>query len=196
MKQYVENLVDEGKTAEGDMPCPSGLCEGQKVITPHLVQELLDGRHLERFHRFALDSLEHQEQDEHEIYKTCPRCEFPAYIPKGLKEVYCGRPGCKFRYCPQCLEEYHPKTSCEKEKKKRAREEAAALRGQLQFRPCPVCAMKIQRDGGCKYMRCPSKQCKGKTYFCYSCMALLKTKHQIHKCTDPSEPISNRCQVF
>ncbi len=71
---------------------------------------------MEKYEHFMLRGLEKVDENADEIYKVCPLCETGAFIPRNLKEVYCGKPGCKYRFCPLCFDKYHPKLTCKQQR--------------------------------------------------------------------------------
>jgi hypothetical protein len=76
--------------------------------------------------------------------------------------VQCSVPGCKAFICVLCRQLDHNRQTCEQ-----ARNRASSNWQDLNVRLCPTCNTGIQRNGGCKTIRCSN--CS--TRFCFHCLS-------------------------
>ena len=67
---------------------------------------------------------------------------------------------CNHIYCRLCLEEYHPKKTCEENK-----EMTLKIFKNLNIKRCPECSYAIEKKDGCNHV-----QCNCKIHFCWLCL--------------------------
>ena len=94
-------------------------------------------------------------------------------------------PSCTEVYCVKCRRMAHINKTCKefdneinnKDIEDQLRSEAKLLG----LKTCPHCKTTCERISGCKFMRCYSKQCKGKKNFCLLCeKPLTERQHYDH----------------
>lgn len=83
---------------------------------------------------------------------------------------------CNKEYCSHCLFLHDQTLTCEQAEKNRPGDKQSEEWKQKNTKNCPRCESSIEKDGGCKYVRCTT--CKRE--FCWECLGLYE--HQDHIC--------------
>lgn len=98
-------------------------------------------------------------------YRECPHCQTPSTAGPTAQsnEIFCG--ACGETYCFVHLNA-HPGKGCRQYERGRRADEKAAQRTIRQFtRPCPQCAIRIEKSADCNHMTCT----KCGAHFCWIC---------------------------
>eukprot|EP00927_Polykrikos_kofoidii_P079530 TRINITY_DN76305_c0_g1_i1.p1 TRINITY_DN76305_c0_g1~~TRINITY_DN76305_c0_g1_i1.p1 ORF type:complete len:533 (+),score=93.66 TRINITY_DN76305_c0_g1_i1:50-1600(+) len=165
-RQYIEHSVTEGKNCM-NLRCPAPGCN--EALRRENFQKLLVGDALERFGRFAAESLV---DDSRGRARWCPSqgCgRATRQPPSGDTEVRCS---CGFTWCFACGTDAHLPVSCDtvrkwEEKNRNEAEDATWIK--VNTKPCPKCMRGIEKNGGCMHMTCMKPGGCGHD-FCWICM--------------------------
>ena len=188
----VLTLISEGDV--GDAICCS---ECSRPLDPQLVFSVLDVETREKYDEFLLRNINVKENEKlvRCIGKPGINCEYKQIVSKDRDEYEC--PQCGAIFCPKCNKEVHRKMKCE-EFALLQNTQDPMIKEEIQkgnMALCPWCFLPICKDKGCKYMACPSKECKDVRFFCWDCRAKLTERHQEHSCIT-KDVISNRFKRF
>ncbi len=109
-----------------------------------------------------------------------PNCNH-AYAYNGqARNMRC--PACRQRYCANCLLNHANNIPCEQAMQNNIADNANAAANQewqrRNTKPCPRCNVRIQKNGGCNYMRC--RQCRYE--FCWRCLQHRRHHDPGHRC--------------
>ena len=188
---YLRDKIQNAQVAENNLVCP----DCGEHINPQIIKAQVDESTFLKFERFSIEGWTPQEPDCLHFKCKGTDCDFQALLSIRASKFSC--PKCNKESCAKCGMLPHPEVSCDKLAKKMFN-----LQNDRDFKDlrskmlqCPVCFELIEKEGGCKYMTCTSKDCKGKTYFCSDCLKHLKKNHQKHECHTP-DILRNRCLVF
>jgi len=175
--------------------CPAHNCS--TVLLPGEFTPLASKDALQRFDRFI---EYHQEllqrlqanlnaenvNTEKEIH--CPGCNSKDVRKSKRQRMKCNQ--CGIPFCSGCSKKHSRSMTCQQyveflreearreEERRRAEEEAKLNKTYMEnpIRPCPCCAILVQRNGGCNFMTCRCGQ-----YFCNICGTPLdRTKTSSH----------------
>jgi len=164
--QYLQHAVNEGKACL-DLRCIAPGCN--EAVRPSTFCRLVSGDELERYERFATESLI---DDSRGRARWCPgqNCGRAAPEPaSGEREIICP---CGTTWCFDCGTDAHLPVPCETVKRweEKDRVEAAdRMWIKLNTKMCPTCQNPIEKNGGCMHMTCRKPGGCGHE-FCWICM--------------------------
>lgn len=163
-REYIHHAVLEGKACL-DLRCPAPGCN--EAVRPSAVTSLVTGPVLERYRRFAAESLIDDGRGGWCPGQECGRAsEEP---PMGRKEVHCR---CGTLWCFGCRTDAHLPVACEVVRKwedKNRNEGGDATWIKVNTKFCPKCTNPIEKNGGCMHMTCRKPGGCGHE-FCWICM--------------------------
>eukprot|EP00823_Brevimastigomonas_motovehiculus_P001753 TRINITY_DN1238_c0_g1_i1.p1 TRINITY_DN1238_c0_g1~~TRINITY_DN1238_c0_g1_i1.p1 ORF type:complete len:559 (+),score=173.09 TRINITY_DN1238_c0_g1_i1:23-1699(+) len=149
MKQHLETNIQNGNTAK--LKCIA--CS--HLLKPAEIQYVVSKKMFEKYLDFSTDA--HLRSDPN--CRWCPKkgCSTPMIGDKQHPMMRC--PKCKFQFCFNCqTDEWHSGTTCEKfqEWKKLNNQTEAKFAEYVasNTKPCPKCAVRIEKNGGCDHMHC------------------------------------------
>lgn len=174
ISMFIESNVNESKVTDQDLSCP--LC--LEPIANMILKALLSRDNFIKLEKFRIRNYVPVEKNA--VFFKCPGndCEFIAIVDENEESVKCPIDG--IVCCPKCRREVHSKMTCEEydrmQKDKVIDDEFAIAAKALGFKTCPHCKVMCERMSGCNFMRCMSKDCKGKKNFCLLCEKPLNEK--------------------
>lgn len=118
--------------------------------------------------------------------KHCPspNCNYVFINDDQIREIKC--PSCNHEYCASCLLPHQLDITCAEARNARTAEEIENERwNAINTRPCPGCNVRIEKNGGCKYMTCG--HCKQP--LCWDCGIVLRQSHEDHPCIPVTRPV-------
>ncbi|XP_056016354.1 E3 ubiquitin-protein ligase parkin-like isoform X2 [Ostrea edulis] len=172
--QLNERRFVEDPGAGYSLPCPAG-CPDSLIKDPHHFC-LLGTEQYERYKSFAAEEYLLQNGG-----LMCPAlgCGAGLLLEELSQKVIC--PSCRFEFCRECRDAYHPEEECNThhtagasgQEVDNSLEQAMRAHNELESmetidkisKPCPKCRVKTERSGGCMHMTC--SVCK--TDWCWIC---------------------------
>ena len=116
----------------------------------------------ERLNILMLRGLENFIMKNKKVYSFCPKvsCKNILLLKNfgDYNSTKCEI--CNHIYCRLCMEEYHPKKTCEENK-----EMTLKIFKNLNIKRCPECSYAIEKKDGCNHV-----QCVCKIHFCWLCL--------------------------
>ena len=157
INQYFVESLNELAVNEKIVGCPD--C-GASIIY-HILDDVLEGEALIRYHRKLILYLENN--DKRKVLKHCNKCDFAAFIP--LDEEIFNCPVCEKSICAKCNRPYSE--TCCKRKSIVSVEELGGL-----IMRCPKCRCAIIKENGCNFLTFCWPNCE-KVSFCFLCKKIL-----------------------
>eukprot|EP00359_Climacostomum_virens_P000352 CAMPEP_0204897968 /NCGR_PEP_ID=MMETSP1397-20131031/1021_1 /ASSEMBLY_ACC=CAM_ASM_000891 /TAXON_ID=49980 /ORGANISM="Climacostomum Climacostomum virens, Strain Stock W-24" /LENGTH=350 /DNA_ID=CAMNT_0052065753 /DNA_START=548 /DNA_END=1600 /DNA_ORIENTATION=- len=187
LRAYLEFKIGESRVAEADITCPEcsrslDLNEVQEVVSSAAFEKLSIKRSL----NVGLAK---------ELLITCPKCSF-VFVkskPKWYKrdKVKCIK--CNSKFCRKCLQDPHTFRGCNGALRKRNKKQNELFSS---IKMCPKCRNGVEKQDGCNFCRCPWPECKGTTYFCYLCDAVLSLSDHYGHFTNAHGPYGDSCNTL
>ncbi|KAL0222053.1 hypothetical protein RCL1_001907 [Eukaryota sp. TZLM3-RCL] len=149
------------------------------VCDPDFIRSRLSAPSIDRYNQFLLDHFIYAStRFVHCVGKQCGNI---IYLPDPTPLVITCK--CGVSFCPKCLhEEDHRPASCSDVRTwddKGALDKHTSTWIKANTKPCPACAKKINKDGGCLHMTC--SQCRHE--FCWSCSGDWKSHRDAYNCS-------------
>lgn len=157
---HIKACISNGKS---EITCPCNDCQC-RIVRYDIIKFGNYQLALKNFNKTIEKEIEMKPEFYHCIREGCPNILTSSSI--GLCDVATCSCGCRF--CWKCKELSHAPLECNLLPKWReiAKEENAELKWiKENTKACPKCHERIQRDGGCTYIKCP----KCNYEFCYVC---------------------------
>jgi hypothetical protein len=165
MQRHVETKIEDRDVK--NIPCPMApVCK--ELVSFDQVRHVLPWEVFEKFDATLLDLTLVNDPS----CRFCPRpgCGTAMMGDSRRPMMNCPRPGCNFAFCFNCREAWHADTTCELYQQWKIENDQADGRfsnwAAVNAKPCPNCAVLINKDGGCNHMSCT--RCK--TNFCWTCL--------------------------
>jgi ariadne-1 len=177
------------KAKEADVVAMRCMAEGcNKFLPEDFIRQVASAKDLEKLVQFTAA----QYVDTNAALKWCPRAGCGRAISeKGAKTLGCGNTvakcgGCQYRLCFSCMQEDHSPATCDQAKQWRDKLDDESDNDNwiaANTKPCPKCAVPIEKNDGCFCMTC------GSCYhsFCWLCLKDWATHGDHMKCTTYNE---------
>eukprot|EP01102_Stenamoeba_stenopodia_P021314 TRINITY_DN8560_c0_g1_i1.p1 TRINITY_DN8560_c0_g1~~TRINITY_DN8560_c0_g1_i1.p1 ORF type:complete len:316 (-),score=31.94 TRINITY_DN8560_c0_g1_i1:363-1310(-) len=143
IQRYFKNALSIGKVLS--IRCPQPGCPEE--IPFETMAQLMDDDWCAHYEELAVKALMRTDSN----CKWCPQpgCETPVIVEGELDSVTC--PGCRFKYCPKCLLEAHPKVTCSNYRTWKSDNQSADSKFsdwvlQNGVKKCPKCKMFTQKN--------------------------------------------------